>query len=261
MATSARCTFIASFALHRIFVAPKSIPRPARAIIATPQFRGYARPAPTARRLPSDDLITARSIHVVNDDGTLSPPQDTRHVLRNLDRKAYTLQTVSVPDANSAPGSPTLPVCRIISKRQILEAAKAAKANKKPQANPERVTKTIELNWAIDGNDLSHRLKRIREFLERGNKVEVALAGKRKGRKASPEEAKEVLEKVRAFVVEDEGRANGWREYKALEGAVGGVMTVYLEGKVVEQKKAEKIVQETQAGRGGEGLSQAAASG
>ena len=58
------------------------------------------------------------------------------------------------------------------------EKAKAVAARRSIVA-----TKTIELNWAIDGNDLGHRLQRIKDFLGKGNRVEVMMAPKRKGRK------------------------------------------------------------------------------
>lgn len=81
--------------------------------------------------------------------------------------------------------------------------------------------KTLELNWAIDKGDLSHRLEKFRGFLEEGRRVEVCFRGKKRGRKASLEECERVLEQVRGVA---EG-VEGVRE-KGLEGNVGGVASL-----------------------------------
>jgi translation initiation factor IF-3 len=125
---------------------------------------------------------------------------------------------------------PEIPVCKIITKAA---AAKPTKSVKKKAANPSATVKTLELNWAIDPHDLEHRLKRMKDFLEKGYRVDVVLIGKRKKRKATQEEAAETLRRVGGGV----GEVEGAREWKAMEGNVGGVVTVYLEGKA---KKVEE---------------------
>ena len=87
-------------------------------------------------------------------------------------------------------------------------------------------TKTIELNWAIDGNDLEHRLHRMRDFLGKGNKVEVMMAPKRKGRKATEEEARVLVQRIREAIERE-----GARESKTMEGKLLGTATIYAEGK------------------------------
>jgi translation initiation factor IF-3 len=93
--------------------------------------------------------------------------------------------------------------------------------------SPTAVLKTIELNWAIDANDLGHRIKRVTDFLAKGNRVEVVMAGKRKGRRATTEEARSLMTRVREAVEEVEGA----KEWKPMEGAVLGQATLYFEGK------------------------------
>lgn len=116
-----------------------------------------------------------------------------------------------------------------------MKSAQAAKKQRhlKNVANTE---KKIELNWAIDGNDLGHRLKKAREFLEKGFKVEIAFASKRKGRKATLAEAESVLEKVMELVKNDEGRALGWKQWREPDGEILRLMSVFLEGKATQQK-------------------------
>ena len=111
-----------------------------------------------------------------------------------------------------------------MNKQAMREAEKAkGKANK----NPGATIKTIELNWAIDGNDLGHRLNKVKEFLGKGFKVEVVLAEKRKGRKATEEEAQDLLRRIREAVKE----VDGARESKPMEGKLLKPATIYAEGK------------------------------
>jgi translation initiation factor IF-3 len=99
--------------------------------------------------------------------------------------------------------------------------AKAKPLPKKPKI------KTIELNWAIDANDLGHRLAKMKEFLEKGSKVEVILAPKRRGRKATPEESRAVVDRIMAAV----GEVDGAKEAKMMAGNLGAQCTIFLEGK------------------------------
>ncbi|KFY45471.1 hypothetical protein V494_00935 [Pseudogymnoascus sp. VKM F-4513 (FW-928)] len=251
-----RCAFSAAAALRRVFILPS--PRPLLS-----QFRPQVRPSsPTkstttalfqhrgyASALPRDEQIVKHNfpyVHIVDETGKLSQPQRVVDILATLDRRAQSLITVALPpprlrsrwetpspapESEDAPARtvPEIPICKIIDKQAVREAAKATK--KKP-ANPAQTVKTLELNWAIDPHDLQHRLKRMRDFLEKGYRVDVVLIGKRKKRKASPEEAAETLRMVREGGLEVEGA----REWKAVEGKVGGQVTVYLEGKA---KKVE----------------------
>lgn len=124
------------------------------------------------------------------------------------------------------------PIARIVNKRELFQKKKEAKKSK----NPGTVTKTIEMNWAIEKNDLGHRLEKMRGFLERGNKVEVILAGKKKGRKASVEEAEAVIVRIREFVAGVEGA----KERVKMDGKVLGMAVLSFEGKVVKKGEGER---------------------
>lgn len=165
-----------------------------------------------------DENINARQVHLVSADGKLEPAQSLSTILSSFDRKKYFLVQVSSPDEDEAP------VCKIIEKR-IVRATEAAKA--KPVRNAQTMMKQLELNWAIGGNDLGHRLNKMEEFLGQGRRVEVVLGVKIKGRVATKEEAEAVVSRIRAKVNEVEGA----KEWKPAEGAVGGKMTLYFEGK------------------------------
>ena len=114
--------------------------------------------------------------------------------------------------------------------------------------------KTIELNWAIDSHDLKHRLETMRGFLRKGYRVDVLLVGKKRKRKAEPEEAQATLRGVKECIESVEGA----KEWKTMEGKVGSMVKLYAEGKAVEEEvpeepeaelKEEKVVMKTSSGK------------
>lgn len=114
------------------------------------------------------------------------------------------------------------------AEKRKLKAAKEAK--KLSARTSEMGMKTVELNWAIDKNDLGHRIEKMRGFLAEGRRVEVVLASKKRGRKASLEECQGVLEKLR----ECADAVDGAREVQKLEGKVGGFATMVFMGRPVK---------------------------
>jgi translation initiation factor IF-3 len=82
--------------------------------------------------------------------------------------------------------------------------------------------KQLELNWAISENDFAMKLKQLEQFLDKGRKVEIILANKKRQRRATPDEAQNVVKVIRERVTEI-----GARELK-MEGNILGqaVMTI-----------------------------------
>ena len=169
-----------------------------------------------------DEGIPSYKICLVQPDGKLGPPQALSYALRMIDRKAEYIEQLNEVDG--------IPVCKIINKKEAREAAKARKKQKQPSA----VTKYLELNWAIDKNDLAHRLGKLREFLEQGRRVEVLLLKKKKRmRDATEEEGRQTLETLGRFV---EG-VEGAREMRPMEGTFLGRATLFYEGKAKASKE------------------------
>ena len=254
---SSRCAFSTAAALHRVFIAPIQVIRPRQSqlqstrrtvssstlqridrtprFIPTQQQKCYASTAAAKSRLPRDDEIRSLEVLVVDENGKLPrdengnlllEPVFTVDVLDSMDRKKDSLIVV-------VPGEPGMPpICKIMNK----EAMRAAEKLKAKGARSSVVEKTIELNWAIGGNDLGHRLVKLKGFLEKGCRVDVVLGTKRKGRKASEEEAEELIEKVRKAV----GEVEGTRESKPMDGQILGMLTLQFEGKRKKGKKDEE---------------------
>ncbi|KAI9827800.1 MAG: hypothetical protein M1832_004289 [Thelocarpon impressellum] len=134
----------------------------------------------------------------------------------------------------------TGPVCKIVDKQEHRQVEKAR--GRQPK-NFNNVVKQVEINWAIDANDLGHRLDRMEEFLGKGMRVEVVMASKRKGkgRRATPEEAGAVLAKIRSRLKD----LNGVRETKNMEGKILGNATLFYEGR--QQRKASAVPSQIEA--------------
>ncbi|KAK0915617.1 hypothetical protein LTR91_010735 [Friedmanniomyces endolithicus] len=218
--------------------------------------------APVQRSQKWDEEITARLIQLVDPEtGNLldnGAPRTRWDVLNSLDTKTHRLVQLS-PDPTPAeeerfrrggvdegvnPRSggywdtrggngygAFVPVCKIVSKKEQYDLER-----RKKSANKERVKegskaqsmKTLELNWAIDANDLQHRLDRIGEFLSEGRRVEVVLAAKKRGRKATVQECEQVVKKIEACVAGVEGAS----VMKALTGKMGAFATIMLQGRM-----------------------------
>ena len=110
--------------------------------------------------------------------------------------------------------------------------------NKNPKAD--KNTKQLEVGWGIDDHDLRTRMKQMKGFLEEGRRVEVILGKKRKGwmgkRKVPVEEMEGLLGRIRGSVKEVEGG----KEWKEMDGEMGGTLTLFFEGPSVVAKKKEQ---------------------
>ncbi|CZR57259.1 related to translation initiation factor IF-3 [Phialocephala subalpina] len=248
------CASSTAAALHRVFIAPieqshhqflqrtSLLPRSTSIhppILLTPQRRTLVNLHRAEKsRLPRDDEIKSWSVQLVTEDGKLQEPRSTMAILDSMDRKKDSLVIVK----EGEPGIP--PICKIMNKVAMRESEKARrKAEKKGGVT----VKTMELNWAIDNNDLGHRLTKLKEFLGKGQRVEVLLASKRKGkgRKATEEEAMRVIGKIRGAMREMEGA----KEMKPMEGKILGTATLFLEGKVQKESREKAVEVPEQAAR------------
>ncbi|KAL2865403.1 putative translation initiation factor IF3 [Aspergillus lucknowensis] len=186
-------------ALRQIFLVPQTTPRVQffrycrigtlplpRLLHSNRRFRQHPRP-PTNNEQIIDEAIEASYVQVVNDEGRLDPPERLQSVLRSLKRPDSFLLQVS-PGTRDQP-----PVCKIMDRVALQEHERA-------QAKAARTAKTslkqMELNWAIDAHDLSHRLKQLTTFIEKGRTVELILTRKMGKRRPTLEEVKGLMDKV-----------------------------------------------------------------
>ncbi|EMD90729.1 hypothetical protein COCC4DRAFT_127220 [Bipolaris maydis ATCC 48331] len=187
-----------------------------------------------------DNAIEAERINLVDENGTFHNDVPTEEALTSYDKVTHHLvqMTPGKVDEYGELDPENLPTCRVISKIDLRAQHERKLETLRRQAKGQGagpISKSLELNWAIAPGDLKHRLESLKRFLKEGRKVEVLMGPKKKGRKATPEEADAVIKAVRDAV----GECKGAREGKS-EGQVGGVMTVVFEGRKVEKKAEEK---------------------
>lgn len=234
-------------ALYYVFIAPtlpanrtvsalpissKPLARPANRSFTTtrPQLAKTRAPEQRAHKW-NEEIRGAQIFLVSNQNSELSDLRLRRTVLDNLDLNTHRLvQVDEQPDPNDPESGRLFPVCKIQDKKEMyqqdMKRKLAQKESKKASAVASSV-KTMELNWAIDGNDLGHRLGRMKEFLAEGRKVEVVLAAKKAGRKANTSECEDVFRKIKDAV----DAVPGAKEAKALEGKMGQFCTILFQGR------------------------------
>lgn len=168
------------------------------------ELREYRPPVDTP---PINGAIRASFVQVVNDEGNLDPPTRLDDVLESFDNEKFFLMQVQEGDRD------TPPVCKVYNKKEYRAHEKA----KAKSARSAKVSlKQIELNWAIDAHDLSHRLKQLSTFLEKGRRVEVLLTTKKRKRNPTVDEIKQVMQSVLDTI-----REAGGTQTKAMEGEPG----------------------------------------
>ncbi|KAI9923586.1 hypothetical protein ASPWEDRAFT_172097 [Aspergillus wentii DTO 134E9] len=172
---------------------------------------------PLAQRQIRDEEIRAEFIQLVNEEGSLDAPEKLRDVLRTLERPEHYIIQVS-PGSRDRP-----PVCKIVN-RQVMREQERAKT-KAAQAAKSSV-KQIELNWAIDPHDLSHRMKQLTTFLDKGRRVEIVLIRKKGKRAPTVDEIKNVMDTV----METTKAANAM-QVKPMEGELGKFIKVVVKKK------------------------------
>ncbi|KAF2851587.1 hypothetical protein T440DRAFT_467381 [Plenodomus tracheiphilus IPT5] len=251
-----------SRALYRVFVAPNlrsttSIPllyAPAFASSYTPN--SFCRPSlsprttvrekkytkDTRRQALSDYFVIDRNIesdyiNLVDADGTFHRDVALHDALTTFNKLTHHLVQVTPSRVDEAGNIDPhdLPTCRVTSKIDLRAQHERKldlerRQSKGQGAGP--LPKSLELNWAIAGGDLKHRLGRLKEFLLEGRKVELTLGPKLRGKKATEEEAAAVIKAIRDTVAECKGATQ-----KSLDGPVGGVMIIVFQGHKVEQQK------------------------
>jgi translation initiation factor IF-3 len=196
-----------------------------------------------------DSAIEADVVNVVDADGVFHNNVSLDEALRSFNKVTHHLVqlTPGKVDEVGHPDPQNLPTCRIISKidlrAQHERKLETMRRQEQGRSGTGPTPKSLELNWAIAPADLKHRLESLKRFLREGRKVEVLLGPKKKGKKASQEEAEAVMKSVR----EAAGECKGSKEVKS-EGQVGGVITIVFEGRKVEKMVEEKKVETREEG-------------
>jgi len=188
-------------------------------ITPLPQIKGQP------ERQPQDTEIKARYISLVDRDGNFHPRVNTNEVLLSLNTADEHL--IQVVDAN-AKDPHSIPTCRVFTKEKLRERARQAAEAEKERSRTQKSGKLVEMNWAIAPGDLDIKARQICAFLEEGRKVDVTIAPKRRGRKATPDEMKALMSRLRDEIQQ----VDGAKEMLEPEGKMGGIMTMKFSGSI-----------------------------
>lgn len=207
-----------------------------------PQHRHYASFANRSTQIESDsndfgprsnhprrdEEIKAWKIHVVQADGKLSEPEFLTDVLDRRQRDEKGRPTQFIQEVAGVTKDRPFTICKIYDKKMFRDQELVKKKAKKVLKHE---NKQLDLNWAVSENDLGHRLAKMKEFLEKGWRVEIVFGSKRKSgwmkkRQVSEDEAEALLGKIRAAVKEVEGA----KERTEMQGLIGGEAVLSFEG-------------------------------
>ena len=177
-------------------------------------------------RHPRDEEIKASKVCIVGSDKRLSDPIPTYDALqlRQRDEKGRLLQYLQeVASANEEKGR-YYPTCKLFDSKVVRETKEARRKSSK-EDKVQR--KQLEVSWHATDNDLSHRLRKLKEFLEKGWRVDLIFGRRGRHREASQDNINRVSNRIKEVVKE----VDGARETKALKGIEGGPATLSYEGK------------------------------
>jgi len=184
-------------------------------------------PTQSKRRVMDED-IPASTVNYIDVDGQFRGSTFLSSILSSIDRSKYHLVCVNPGVAEDVPL-----ICKVLSKADMEEADRQRFRNEKEKRKAKKeknlhlITKEVELSWAISEHDLGHRMKKVRQFMEKGYKVAVTL-GVKKGM------AKQPLRAMHELLLRVRGECDQWgRECADAEGEVGRKYTMLFEGKRV----------------------------
>ncbi|GAA6014043.1 hypothetical protein JCM10207_000217 [Rhodosporidiobolus poonsookiae] len=129
-----------------------------------------------AKGVLRDEDIPHRTVVLVDPESkALLPPSTLSSLLASLDRTRYALQ---LADASHDP-----PICRLIDKKGEYDRAREKKQAqqdkaKSPTSAASAPPREVHFTWGVSAHDLQHKLKKGREFLEKGGRVLVCLGDK-----------------------------------------------------------------------------------
>lgn len=181
------------------------------------QMMMYHNKAGTEKKpLPRNSQITAKWISVVDEFGKMKGTFLTEDVLSDFDFDTKSL--VTVVEGNLADGRP--PLCKVMDRSTLRKNEFAAVKKKKKKAPP---VKVIEISWSVEKHDMETKLRRIKEFLMKGYKIDVLLKMKRKGRDVTTEEGEKLINDIFDAVKEA-----GGKEQRPSEGDLLGTMEFWF---------------------------------
>ncbi|PCH41553.1 hypothetical protein WOLCODRAFT_163197 [Wolfiporia cocos MD-104 SS10] len=179
---------------------------------------------------PRNHDIPFRVVRLVNPETRhLDPPASLSEVIARCEpKKEYVELVASEPE----------PIVKIIKSSEVFSKKMALKERQKGKGVREE--KEVQMTWGISAGDLAHKMKRVRQELEKGNRVNLVYTRKKGQVQLSPQAMEERL-KATVQSLEDVGK-----EWKSREGA-GSAIILFLQGLNDPVPKGTKKEQEKES--------------
>ncbi|TDL29148.1 hypothetical protein BD410DRAFT_779477 [Rickenella mellea] len=183
---------------------------------------------------PKNEKIPYNYVSIVdNETGRIKPgpPVSLVELLRSVDLKTTIVQLVTSKPA---------PLVKLLDKKALAIAKKDYKERQKARPRPVE-QKEIQMTWGVGVSDMEHKLKKAREELARGNRVDVVIAPKAK--QPRPDVA-EMNKRIQAVVDAMEDAAVEWKP-RTLERGVAIIRFQQLKTSAAPIAKHDKPLDES----------------
>lgn len=151
-------------------------------------------PRPTRKKNPHriNDEITAREVRLIDENKAQVGVVPIMQALEMARTREFDLVEIS-PEANP-------PVCRLLDYGKFLYSLQK-KAHEAQKNQRKILVKEIKFTPVIGGHDIEVKMRKIREFLEEGNKVKVTI-WLRGRQKRKPEMLDAMVQRIMAMLIE-----------------------------------------------------------
>ncbi|WVQ89390.1 hypothetical protein IAS59_003147 [Cryptococcus gattii] len=223
------------------------IPIPLKPTLARPASSGPPRTRPSqpaAHPLSyCDSSIPHPVVRLIGPDGLL-PPQRLSSILPTYSTSTHTLTLVSVDGE--------YPVVKLVNKAQERDRAKEKEEKSKVKRKISMEEKEVQVSWQSAKGDLGHKLEMAKGILEKGDRVQVVFANRRRAEPINERQKDEIvalfegtLEEVGKKWKEDDKNRGLWvLYYNPLDSVRQEVEKKVLEAERAKKKEKEEAKQE-----------------
>lgn len=223
------------------------IPIPVKPTLARPASSGPPRTRPSqpaAHPLSHcDSSIPHPVVRLIGPDGLL-PPQRLSSILPTYSTSTHTLTLVSVDGE--------YPVVKLVNKAEERDRAKEKEEKSKVKRKISMEEKEVQVSWQSAKGDLGHKLEMAKGILEKGDRVQVVFANRRRAEPINERQKDEIvamfegtLEEVGKKWKEDDKNRGLWvLYYNPLDSVRQEVEKKVLEAERAKKKEKEEAKQE-----------------
>jgi translation initiation factor IF-3 len=177
--------------------------------------------------LCNEDIPFTTVTPVDPETGRLKEPCRLKDLLASIDRKTHFVELVYDSKTAATNVLQQVPIVKIIARADRFQSRKAGKLSRPRQIQQ----KEVQLTWGVADGDLSHKLNKVRQELEKGNKVDLVFAPKAGTKAPSPVARQGRMESAMRMLGDV---AKEWKERETK----GLVVVIFLQENLVKSSKS-----------------------